>query len=58
MNNTGKKKKSEHKQEATLLISLIPLCNRFAELYGGGQAQDRVRNQVMPNVGPELDTLG
>lgn len=41
-----------------LLISLIPLCNRFAELYGGGPAQDRVRNQVMPNVGPELDTLG
>lgn len=31
--------------------------DRFAELYGGGQAVDRVRNQNMPLVGPTLDYL-
>ncbi|KAF8075241.1 oligosaccharyl transferase STT3 subunit [Lyophyllum atratum] len=30
---------------------------RFAELYGGGQAMDRVRQQSMPKVGPTLDYL-
>ncbi|KAH9983656.1 Oligosaccharyl transferase STT3 subunit [Russula vinacea] len=30
---------------------------RFADLYGGGQAQDRVRGQVIPNPGPTLDFL-
>jgi hypothetical protein len=31
---------------------------RFAELFGGGQATDRVRNQQVPKVGPTLDVLG
>ncbi|KAF7289114.1 hypothetical protein HMN09_01359600 [Mycena chlorophos] len=30
---------------------------RFAELYGGGAALDRVRNQQVPKVGPTLDYL-
>jgi len=30
---------------------------RFAELYGGGNALDRVRNQHIPKVGPTLDYL-
>ncbi|KAK4704908.1 dolichyl-diphosphooligosaccharide---protein glycosyltransferase, partial [Phenoliferia sp. Uapishka_3] len=30
---------------------------RFAELYGGGPATDRVRQQTIPNVSPTLDTL-
>ncbi|KAF4593652.1 oligosaccharyl transferase stt3 subunit [Pleurotus pulmonarius] len=30
---------------------------RFAELFGGGQAMDRVRNQAMPKQGPTLDYL-
>ncbi|KAI0038692.1 glycosyltransferase family 66 protein [Auriscalpium vulgare] len=30
---------------------------RFHELFGGGQATDRVRNQVMPKTGPTLDYL-
>ena len=30
----------------------------FAELFGGGQAQDRVRGQVIPSPGPTLDFLG
>ncbi|KAJ7876262.1 oligosaccharyl transferase STT3 subunit [Mycena leptocephala] len=30
---------------------------RFAELFGGGQATDRVRNQQVPKVGPTLDVL-
>lgn len=30
---------------------------RFAELYGGSPATDRVRQQTIPNIGPELDTL-
>jgi dolichyl-diphosphooligosaccharide--protein glycosyltransferase len=30
---------------------------RFADLYGGGPAQDRVRGQVIPNPGPTLDFL-
>ncbi|KAJ8494391.1 hypothetical protein ONZ45_g13255 [Pleurotus djamor] len=30
---------------------------RFAELFGGGQATDRVRNQQMPKQGPTLDYL-
>ncbi|GAA5968704.1 hypothetical protein JCM11641_000702 [Rhodosporidiobolus odoratus] len=30
---------------------------RFNELYGGGPAQDRVRNQVIPPVPIQLDTL-
>lgn len=32
--------------------------DRFAELYGGGPAQDRVRNQEIPATSPVLDTLG
>jgi dolichyl-diphosphooligosaccharide--protein glycosyltransferase len=31
---------------------------RFSELFGGGQAVDRVRNQQVPKVGPTLDYLG
>jgi len=30
---------------------------RFTDLFGGGQAQDRVRGQVIPNPGPTLDYL-
>jgi dolichyl-diphosphooligosaccharide---protein glycosyltransferase len=30
----------------------------FSELFGGGQAQDRVRGQMIPNPGPTLDYLG
>ncbi|KAF7356943.1 Oligosaccharyl transferase STT3 subunit [Mycena venus] len=30
---------------------------RFAELFGGGPAQDRVRQQQVPKVGPTLDYL-
>jgi len=30
---------------------------RFADLFGGQQAQDRVRHQVLPAVGPTLDYL-
>lgn len=30
---------------------------RFAELFGGGQAMDRVRNQVIPNTPIQLDTI-
>ncbi|KAG5650320.1 hypothetical protein H0H81_012630 [Sphagnurus paluster] len=30
---------------------------RFAELFGGGQAMDRVRQQQVPKVGPTLDYL-
>lgn len=30
---------------------------RFNELFGGQRAQDRVRGQVLPQVGPTLDTL-
>ncbi|KAM0752014.1 Oligosaccharyl transferase STT3 subunit [Meredithblackwellia eburnea MCA 4105] len=30
---------------------------RFSELYGGGPAQDRVRQQQIPAAGPVLDTL-
>ncbi|KAI5476455.1 oligosaccharyl transferase STT3 subunit [Pseudohyphozyma bogoriensis] len=30
---------------------------RFAELFGGGQATDRVRQQVIPNTGVQLDTI-
>lgn len=31
---------------------------RFPELFGGGQAVDRVRNQVIPNTPIQLDTIG
>lgn len=31
---------------------------RFTELFGGGQAVDRVRQQVIPNTPIQLDTLG
>jgi len=30
---------------------------RYNELFGGAQAMDRVRNQVVPKVGPTLDYL-
>jgi dolichyl-diphosphooligosaccharide--protein glycosyltransferase len=30
---------------------------RFAELFGGQQAADRVRNQRIPNAAIQLDTL-
>jgi len=39
--------------------SLLLLCSpRFNDLFGGGQATDRVRQQTMPTVGPTLDYLG
>lgn len=31
---------------------------RFAELFGNGNAQDRVRGQTIPQPGPTLDYLG
>ena len=31
---------------------------RFNELFGGGQAMDRVRQQTVPKEGPTLDYLG
>jgi dolichyl-diphosphooligosaccharide--protein glycosyltransferase len=31
------------------------LSARFAELFGGNQANDRVRGQQLPKVGPTLD---
>ena len=31
---------------------------RFNELFGGGQAMDRVRQQNVPKDGPTLDYLG
>jgi hypothetical protein len=31
---------------------------RFTELFGGHPAQDRVRNQRIPNAGIQLDVLG
>ncbi len=31
---------------------------RFAELYGGHPAQDRVRGQKIPATSPTLDILG
>lgn len=31
---------------------------RFPELFGGNQAVDRVRQQVIPNTPIALDTLG
>jgi hypothetical protein len=34
------------------------LTSSFNELFGGQQAQDRVRQQKMPAVGPTLDILG
>lgn len=36
----------------------VPLLLSFPELFGGGQAQDRVRGQVIPSPGPTLDHLG
>ena len=35
-----------------------PNSRRFAELFGGNQAVDRVRGQQMPKTGPTLDYLG
>ncbi len=34
------------------------ILRRFAELFGGGQPQDRVRQQQLPKQGPTLDILG
>lgn len=31
--------------------------DRFAEVFGGNQAADRVRGQQLPKVGPTLDYL-
>ncbi len=31
---------------------------RFAELFGGHPATDRVRGQQLPTTGPTLDVLG
>lgn len=38
--------------------SLLTLGYSFNELFGGGQAVDRVRGQNVPKVGPTLDYLG
>jgi hypothetical protein len=37
---------------------VIDIPFSFTELFGGGQAQDRVRGQVIPQPGPTLDYLG
>jgi len=34
------------------------LSDSFNELYGGQPAQDRVRGQTLPPVGPQIDYLG
>jgi hypothetical protein len=36
---------------------LIDWAGRFAELYGGNTATDRVRQQQLPRQGPTLDYL-
>jgi len=36
---------------------MIALFDSFAELYGGNQAADRVRQQHLPKDGPTLDYL-
>jgi len=38
--------------------SSLPLARRFNELYGGGPAMDRVRQQQIPPTPIQLDTLG
>lgn len=37
---------------------LTSMLFSFAELFGGGNAQDRVRGQMIPAPGPTLDYLG
>jgi dolichyl-diphosphooligosaccharide--protein glycosyltransferase len=39
-------------------IIRLPSTLRFQELFGPGQAQDRVRGQKLPAVGPTLDYFG
>lgn len=39
-------------------LSVLNLFSRFTELFGGGQAIDRVRQQTIPREGPTLDYLG
>lgn len=41
-----------------LIDSLLISGYSFNELFGGGQAVDRVRGQNVPKVGPTLDYLG
>jgi len=38
-------------------VDMIALFDSFAELYGGNQAADRVRQQHLPKDGPTLDYL-
>ena len=38
-------------------INAVTCHARFAELFGGTQASDRVRGQPLPKVGPTLDYL-
>jgi dolichyl-diphosphooligosaccharide--protein glycosyltransferase len=41
-----------------VVASVLILYFRFAELFGGTQPTDRVRNQVVPTTGPTLDYIG
>ena len=36
----------------------VSLRHRFSDLFGGGQAVDRVRQQVIPNTPIELNVIG
>ena len=39
-------------------VSRLPSTLRFNELFGQGQAKNRVRGQKLPAVGPTLDYFG
>src|ERR1700761_8234490 len=40
-----------------LWFIMLIVFYRFADLFGGHQPQDRVRQQMMPSRGPELDYI-
>lgn len=42
---------------STVGADKIVCYDRFAELFGGNQVMDRVRQQQLPSVGPTLDYL-
>lgn len=59
---------ADHEKLVNVQNVLLPVCSpsplflpnahsRFTELFGGGPAQDRVRNQRIPSGGITLDTL-
>jgi len=62
MKNSLMYKMSFYRYDLLFLCGTCSHCNRngnrFAELFGGGQAVDRVRQQNLPKNGPTLDILG